>query len=168
MHNGLHAQDESWKFLPADSPGIKNYYLYVLTANDVSSAKLQTQSLKEYLEKRSGRLSTKEHMLDLAYTLGQRRSFLPCRIAIVASDTDSLTAKLGTFGAPPPRATKPPKLGFVFTGQGANWHAMGRELLHSFPLFFSTIMLADRHLTRLGAPWSLVGRSTLRTLHNQS
>ena len=120
MRNGLHAQDESWRFLPADAPGTKAYYLYILTANDVSSAKLQIQSLKEYLEKRSGRLSTKKHMLDMAYTLGQRRSFLPCRIAMVASDSDSLIAKLGTFGAPPPRATKPPRLGFVFTGQSAN------------------------------------------------
>jgi acyl transferase domain-containing protein len=31
----------------------------------------------------------------------------------------------------------------VFTGQGAQWHAMGRELVKTYPVFALTIEVAD-------------------------
>lgn len=56
------------------------------------------------------------------------------------------------------------QIGFVFTGQGAQWHAMGRELYgqHGYAVYTSALDRADRYLRRLGAHWSLVDELTLR------
>lgn len=56
------------------------------------------------------------------------------------------------------------QIGFVFTGQGAQWHAMGRELYgqHGYPVYTAALDLADRCLQKLGAQWSLVDELTRR------
>ena len=134
--------------------GAPMHHLYVLSANDDTAVKSQMDALKSYLKSRSGK-STGELMHSLAFTLGQRRSLLPWRVALAASSVDDLIGQLESPQSVPGRAAKEPKLGFVFTGQGANWYAMGRELLQSYPVFSSAIAAADRHLESLGASWSL-------------
>jgi acyl transferase domain-containing protein len=47
-----------------------------------------------------------------------------------------------------------PSLVMIFTGQGAQWPRMGREL-RSNPVFSSTIKSLDNYLHNLGAAWSL-------------
>lgn len=56
------------------------------------------------------------------------------------------------------------QLGFVFTGQGAQWHAMGRELYgqHGYAVYKSALERADRCLHKLGAQWSLIEELTAR------
>lgn len=56
------------------------------------------------------------------------------------------------------------QLGFVFTGQGAQWHAMGRELYgqHGCPVYKSALERADRCLRKLGSQWSLIEELTGR------
>jgi acyl transferase domain-containing protein/NADPH:quinone reductase-like Zn-dependent oxidoreductase len=44
----------------------------------------------------------------------------------------------------------------VFTGQGAQWYAMGRELITTYPVFGASIKEADAILKDLGADWSLM------------
>ena len=58
----------------------------------------------------------------------------------------------------PTRSGEPARLGFVFTGQGAQWFAMGRELLDAYPTFRATLLEAERYLIELGATWSLTGK----------
>ena len=48
------------------------------------------------------------------------------------------------------------RLAFIFTGQGAQWHAMGRELIDRYEIFGSTLRAADHHLKNLGASWSVI------------
>lgn len=48
------------------------------------------------------------------------------------------------------------QLAFIFTGQGAQWNAMGRELLERYEIFRSTLRSADSYLRLLGAPWSVI------------
>jgi acyl transferase domain-containing protein len=52
-----------------------------------------------------------------------------------------------------------PRLGFVFTGQGAQWFAMGRSLIEQSPLFLQTLQRCDAILQALPQErpsWSVV------------
>jgi acyl transferase domain-containing protein len=94
---------------------------------------------------------------DVAYTLGQRRSHLPWRIGVVASSLGDLAESLSAGDVKPSRASPvPPRVAFVYTGQGAQWHAMGRELNKSHPVFANVLRAADACLRELGADFSLV------------
>lgn len=93
---------------------------------------------------------------DLAYTLGERRSAFPWVAATSASSTTELVRLIDAGKMKPKRRNDPPKLGFVFTGQGAQWWAMGRELIHAYPVFRETLYEADGYLREFGATWSLI------------
>jgi malonyl CoA-acyl carrier protein transacylase/ubiquinone/menaquinone biosynthesis C-methylase UbiE len=86
-----------------------------------------------------------ERIEDLAYTLATRREHLGHRGFVVAS-----REKPGVQSAP----VKPSPLSnivMVFTGQGAQWPQMGKELLRSNRHFKSTIKAMDAHLKTFGA-----------------
>ncbi|KAH1665525.1 hypothetical protein KXX15_008356 [Aspergillus fumigatus] len=55
------------------------------------------------------------------------------------------------------KATRKPVVGFVFTGQGAQWCGMGRELVKAYPVFRQSMERIDAHLIRLQAPFSALG-----------
>jgi acyl transferase domain-containing protein len=62
---------------------------------------------------------------------------------------------------------KPTSLVFVFTGQGAQWAGMGRELLEKELMFKETVDALDDTLSQLHDPptWKLKGKgSNLRRL----
>jgi acyl transferase domain-containing protein len=44
----------------------------------------------------------------------------------------------------------------VFTGQGAQWFGMGRELITMSTCFKNSIMESDRSLRSIGCDWSLL------------
>lgn len=66
---------------------------------------------------------------------------------------EALASSSGNFT----RSFDKPTLGFVFTGQGSQWHAMGRELF-SYEIFAKSMQESDAHLKEFGADWSLLGR----------
>lgn len=132
-------------------------HLYVFTANDRKSLEDQIKVLEIYLEQRP-EVFEGSLMRRLAYTLCERRSSFPWRIAASACTAADLIRNLTSYNQIPRRASKQPKVAFVFTGQGAQWHAMGRELMAAYPVFASTICGAANLLTSLGAEWSLVGK----------
>ena len=96
---------------------------------------------------------------NLAFTLGVRRSTLPWRSFLVASSLGQLhdmQAKLSK----PMRAVTNPKLGFIFTGQGAQWYAMGRELM-SYTVFRDSIQKAEVQFNGFGCQWSLMSMASI-------
>ncbi|MCJ1466203.1 hypothetical protein MMC07_004822 [Pseudocyphellaria aurata] len=129
--------------------------VYVLTAADKASTSLQLKNLASYLKERQEPDSV-QFMEDLAYTLGQRRSLLEWRVAVPAFSMADLAKSVADAEVQPTKMLKPPRLGFVFTGQGSQWHAMGRELMADYPIFMSTLRQADKCLSSMGAPWSLL------------
>ncbi|GAB0135893.1 t1pks [Epichloe bromicola] len=129
--------------------------LFVTSANDEESAKRRNQQLGVYLERHPG-VFEKHLIRDIAYTLCNRRSHLPWRSAMVGSTTADLAHCLNGPDSKSTRALRNPKIAFVFTGQGAQWHAMGRELMNSHRVFASAIHDADDTLRQLGADFSLI------------
>ncbi|CCC12643.1 hypothetical protein SMACR_07941 [Sordaria macrospora] len=133
-------------------PGRK---LYVVTANDKAALSQQMKNIVVYLEQRP-EIFQVDLTSNLAYTLGQRRSLLQWRAAIPAINSFELIEAINGEKVITGKETEPLRLGFIFTGQGAQWYAMGRELYEQYPTFTTSILLADTCLAALGAEWSLI------------
>jgi acyl transferase domain-containing protein len=129
--------------------------LFVLSANDKPALESMMQKIGIYLEQRP-EIFQNDLMSNVAYTLGQRRSLLQWRVAISAPTSFELIQALNAGKLTPARETEAPRIGFIFTGQGAQWNAMGRELYEQYPVFAATIDACDKCLAAFGAPFSLV------------
>lgn len=104
-----------------------------------------------------GKIADRYFLADLAYTLNLRRSRFTQRaftIAAEGGEAQDFALSSFKFGAARKQA---PKLGFIFTGQGAQWAGMGAEAMKTFPSFLETIKALDRVLHRLESPplWNL-------------
>lgn len=129
--------------------------LFVLSGNDEPSATKRTAQLRAWLGgKATAALNEEQLANELAHTLCSRRSHLAWRSAVVARSTKDLAEQLEE--ARMVRAGRDPTVAFVFTGQGAQWHGMGRELMASHEIYASSIRKSDDVLRRLGADFSLV------------
>jgi len=99
---------------------------------------------------------------DLSETLSSRRSRLPIRGFLITSQKELKhelrSHNLETFVIPSNQPSVP--FAFVFTGQGAQWAAMGKGLIEQFPLARATIQRLDTALEALPQPppWTLLGR----------
>ncbi|KAK7422917.1 hypothetical protein QQZ08_009273 [Neonectria magnoliae] len=103
----------------------------VFSANNLDSLKAYLKKLRAHFL--NPRVSVK--LSDLTYTLSERRTRLYHRgFAVITkapdAKIDDISADAVIFGK---QAADPPKIGFVFTGQGAQWPQMGRDLLSAFP-----------------------------------
>lgn len=98
---------------------------------------------------------------DLAHTMTYRRELHPMRAYFVAQDTEELSLKLqqGNDLQEWQTAAAVARIGFVFTGQGAQWARMGAGLLDSCPTFRDTLERCQEVLDRLPTPpkWSIIG-----------
>lgn len=102
-------------------------------------------------------------LADIAYTASARRAHYPNRLAVVGTTRQQWRTALSEFiaGKTPSglffghAATgRPPKLVFVFSGQGSQWLGMGRQLLLSEPVFRNIIADCDAAIQK-EAGWSL-------------
>ncbi|OJJ97005.1 hypothetical protein ASPACDRAFT_63311 [Aspergillus aculeatus ATCC 16872] len=92
---------------------------------------------------------------DLAFTLCARRSRLTWRAFAVAKPAEDLHVTMDKISAA--ICSKPnPHLAFVFTGQGAQWHAMGRELIDRYDAFKDSLLDSSNYLKRLGCAWDVL------------
>ncbi|KAI1099372.1 fatty acid synthase S-acetyltransferase [Jackrogersella minutella] len=108
--------------------------LLLYSANASKSLTRMIENYKEWIEKHPNKVG------DLAYTLALRREHLPHRTFAIFNNGIVENA------APPTKATLKLNVVMVFTGQGAQWPLMGRELLQSNKTFRSTIQTLDQHL----------------------
>lgn len=94
---------------------------------------------------------------DFAYTMGTHRTQLQWRsFALARSPTDLINLNSHMFPPVHVDADRPTRIGFVFSGQGAHWPGMGRQLLH-YPAFREHMLAAERFLKSLGCGWSVIG-----------
>lgn len=154
-------------FCASPSLGIMNAHtrlidvprLFLLSAFDEDGVKRNASACGQYLNRRMNHPSSLDHLLDdLSFTLSKRRSVFSWRTFVTASSVKELAWNLseGNF-AKPVRTSDAPEICFVFTGQGAQYQAMGRALL-TYPVFQESLEEASDYVRRLGSPWSLIGK----------
>ncbi|MCJ1383523.1 hypothetical protein MMC17_006637 [Xylographa soralifera] len=130
----------------------------VLSAKDKQTCEKMISNLKDYLKQKNPS-DVSMFLQNLAYTLGQRRTLLPWVSANIVPFTRGIDEASKVLESPkftPSRTWRRPRIGMVFTGQGAQWHAMGRELIPSYPIFKASLKEADGYLRGFGADWSLL------------
>jgi acyl transferase domain-containing protein len=157
-HNGF---SSSMKLF-SEQNGFTTYHeselprLFVWSAHEQAGLDRIGKSYAEYLRSKATIGVEVSLMERLSYTLNCRRSILPWKSFCIASSIDELYSNLEERTSKPIRSSVVPKLAFVFTGQGAQWYAMGRELL-SHEIFRKSLQEADAFLKSLECPWSLLG-----------
>lgn len=124
--------------------------LLPVSANNVASLNEQIKLLHRYIE------SKPDCMDKLATTLGTRREYMATRSFLISNH--------GKISQPEPALTlskESPGLVYVFTGQGAQWVGVAKELAESCELFRQDIKDMDKALQNLEeAPsWSLGSQS---------
>jgi acyl transferase domain-containing protein/NADPH:quinone reductase-like Zn-dependent oxidoreductase/SAM-dependent methyltransferase len=132
--------------------------VFILSANDKQGLSTVGEQLADYVKTKLAlnEERSKEQLLDdLAYTLSEHRSQLSYSCAIVASDQADLEAKLKNPEATLINMNALPRIGYIFTGQGAQWHGMGRELLR-YPVFKESLLACETYCKGLGSDWSLM------------
>jgi zearalenone synthase (highly reducing iterative type I polyketide synthase) len=140
---------------------LKKNHLILLSARDDAALERLRKSYSDYVtdvvdKSSSGQPFDESSFMDsLTYTLGCKRSVLSCRSFLTASSLlelkESFASKLSST-----KAASVPRLGFVFTGQGAQWARMGLELL-AYPVFAQSIQEADKFLSEeLHCKWSVL------------
>ena len=116
------------------------------------------QSYGMHMDRVASSLNTEERAIyldSLAYTLASRRSSLSWKSFSLARPV----ADLHGFG---PKISKPVRsgncrLGYIFTGQGAQYARMSVELLR-YPTFSNSLRQSEAFFQDLGCEWSLLGR----------
>ncbi|RMZ66367.1 polyketide synthase [Pyrenophora seminiperda CCB06] len=144
-------------YISPSAPAITNggvaSKVYVLSAKDEHAATAMVSNLRDHLVDIEDNAAYER---DLAYTLGQRRSNFPWVTATTASSISELVRKIDAGKMKPKRRNDIPRIGFVFTGQGAQWWAMGRELIAAYPVFRESLVEAEGYLREFGATWNLM------------
>ncbi|CAI6100676.1 unnamed protein product [Clonostachys chloroleuca] len=119
-----------------------------------SDSKACSRLIKSYIE---GFKLVKDCDTDLnrlAFTLATRRSLLSSRIFAVVRSSSQLT-DLQALCSIPVRSSDNRHLGFIFTGQGAQYSRMGLELV-SYPVFKDSMDRSSQYLQALGCQWDLL------------
>lgn len=138
---------ESPRLTTITTAATRQLVLLPLSAHNEPSLKLNVVALSQVVDQFS--------LADVAYTFGARRSRLAQRsFRIVDKDDVAQGLEIERKAVRAPLQTS--NLGFIFTGQGAQWHAMGAELFE-YRVFRTAIEYLDYVLGSLpNTPsWSL-------------
>jgi acyl transferase domain-containing protein len=123
--------------------------LLVFSANTQESLRRQVSHCKEYLKLHP------ERLIDLSYTLSQRREHLLHRaFSVVGAQPVTNTSSYTKLPANVPRIV------MIFSGQGAQWPGMGKDLIQNDPGFQEDIRAMDDILQSLNYPphWKVEGK----------
>jgi acyl transferase domain-containing protein/NADPH:quinone reductase-like Zn-dependent oxidoreductase len=130
--------------------------LIPISAADEAGVQRQAKSLAAYAQTISIPPAEQQQYLDnVAYTLSHRRSRLDWRsFAVIQSMGDLANFDRLASTARIPVSAATPGVGFIFTGQGAQWAGMGRELMN-YSIFQQSLLRLEKDLSSIGCTWSL-------------
>lgn len=127
------------------------YKLLVLSAFDESAVHRSIKTHSEWLRSQQSHSDSRVDVSDLAHTLSHNRTSFPWRsFCVTGSETF-----FDNVWSTPIRSKQRIDLCFVFTGQGAQWYGMGRELM-KYSIFYESMIEADRVFSSLGSEWSMM------------
>lgn len=130
--------------------------LFPLSSHEESGIARLSQSLKSYIDETATKNETEEQFLHrLAYTLSEKRSNLPWKSYATASTIEGLQEALDGASTRAARVPRQQALTFIFTGQGAQWFAMGRSL-QKYSVFQQSLAASSGYLKSFGCTWDLV------------
>ncbi|PHH62725.1 hypothetical protein CDD81_6713 [Ophiocordyceps australis] len=112
--------------------------LLPISANNADSLRQRAQDVIGYMKQNPGSVD------GVGYTLGIRRQHLPYRTFCIAHQDGSISEIQGVQ-----KRREAPQVVFVFTGQGAQWAGMARDLILTWPSFQDSIRKLDDVLQRL-------------------
>ncbi|CAG8944284.1 unnamed protein product [Penicillium salamii] len=127
-----------------------------ISSFDRDGVRRNALALARYISSKE-KTSTEELLCDLSITLSKNRTLFPWRAFVLTASLPELQSKLtaNDLESSVSRAHENAKIGFIFTGQGAQYQSMGRELM-SFSAFRESIEQASAFMTKLWSPWSLI------------
>lgn len=130
--------------------------VFAWSALDESALLRMAETYRDYLRNILPSSDEPSFLKNLAFTLCKKRSNLTWRSCLVADSILDLVKDMADGFRTANRSVEEPRLAFVFTGQGAQWYAMGRELT-SFSRYLQSLQSSQVILSRLGCTWSLLG-----------
>ena len=150
--------EEAPRMAGTATDGADSARILPLSAQNPPALRMLTESWVEFLQ------DTSASAVDLCHTASIRRTHYDHRIAVVGRSKEDFNARLKMYldqtvvpdGAAARRlVSEAPRVGFVFSGQGPQWYAMGRELVEEEPVFREIITKCDELLRPLSG-WSLL------------
>lgn len=159
-HLVLESADGVVTHSPAPQPTNKyKTKVLVVSAKSEQACNRAITNVRKYLESQKGTDGEEALLENTMYTLGQHRTLFPWVVAHRVPFSQGIDEVIKALESPqfkPAHASQPPRIGMVFSGQGAQWHAMGRELILAYPPFKASLEEGDGYLKNLGADWSLL------------
>jgi amino acid adenylation domain-containing protein len=131
-------------------------HVLALSAKNAASLRMLAQRYAECCERNPQPLS------DLCYSANVGRVHFSQRLAITATSLPELAKRLRSFEAGSREHRTAPHIGLLFTGQGAQYLGMGRQLYETQPTFRATL---DRCATIVQ---SMLPRPLLSVLFDES
>ena len=139
--------------------------LLTFSSHDQSGIQRMSVTYLEFFQKQldyfnqsnSGEKESRQlkYLGDLAYTLASRRSLLDYRSYTLVNSLTGLVTALEKGLPKVKRATKHDNVIFVFTGQGAQWPAMSKQLLDKNPTFRQSMTRTQTYLESFGCIWNV-------------
>ena len=124
--------------------------IFTLSAQNKTALQELATSFEKYLE-----ANPTQSITDVCYTTNAGRSHDRHRLAIVADDLKQIHKSLSAFNVDDRsknlfhgqmQGNRPPEVVFLFTGQGAQFAGMGRQLYETQPTFRETLDQCDELL----------------------
>ncbi|KAJ0382055.1 hypothetical protein COL922a_013306 [Colletotrichum nupharicola] len=133
--------------------GTSHPELLLVSANTAASLKEQVDRYQEFVA-----LHPEVNKRDIAYTLATKREALPHRAFTIVHDDNIIETS-----APVKAPSKAPDVYFIFSGQGAQWPEMAKQLVTTDPLFEADLKRMDGVLKSLAhrPRWSIIGAITM-------
>ena len=129
--------------------------VYLFSGKTSRALQARKKDIAAYLEASSH----KDSILDsLAYTLNCRRTHFLHRDFLVASSFKDFMGAMGLSSKTslPASPDETSTMSFCFTGQGAQWAGMGKELIDAYPVFRQALEQCQEAMRECGAKWSLI------------